>query len=287
MRESGDKVGASIGRRRRGGLRGINPGMLLLAARIFLSGRPRSLAEDVGRVVNLMNPPPRVEGLHLVPRDGPFVLVANHLQSGGWWVGWVVAAITHAVASVRNPSARELHWVVLSEWRWFEVAGRWIPNPISSLLFPRAARIWNLITMPPRPSDVAGRARALRRVLSHLGSGRQGASAASPQPVGLFPEGQASVELREALPGTGAFLHRVSGRGVPLLPAGVWQEGEGLVVSFGTPFLLNAAPAAPQSEVDDWARERVMVAIGGLLPRQLWGAYSDAIAREEARQRTQ
>jgi hypothetical protein len=268
--------------RRPGGLRGIGPGILLLVAWIFLSGKPRSLAEDADLVVGLMDPSPRVDGLHFVPPRGAFALVANHYQRGRWWVGWAAAAITHAVAGARDAAAREIHWVALSEWRWFELGGLWVPHPLTSILFQRAARIWGLITMPSRPSDVAGRARALRQVLLYLGRSPDGEDAPAAVPVCLFPEGRASVELLEALPGTGALLARLSSRGVPLLPAGVYEEDEGLVVRFGAPFCLGKAPAGSQSELDSWARERVMVAIGRLLPPQLWGAYAEAIGTEDA-----
>ncbi len=254
-------------------LRPLPPGLLGELAWAFLGSKPRSLAEDAQRVLDRLYPPPRVEGLHFVPARDPFLLVANHFQSEDLWIGWVAAAITAAIASVRVPYSRNLHWVVLSEWRWLEIGGRWIPNPISSLLFPRAADSWGLISMPSRPSDVGGRAAALRKVLAYLGRGRA-AAPLNPEPVGIFPEGRASAALEEARPGTGAFLHRVSSLGVALLPVGVHQEGDLMVVRFGEPFGLGEPPPG---ELDDWARGQVMSAIGRLLPREMWGAYSHLI----------
>lgn len=211
----------------------------------------------------------------MVPSRGPFLLVANHFQAQRLWVGWVAAAISAAVAAVREPGRRDLHWVVLSEWRWFQVGELWVPNPLSSLVFPRACAVWGLISMPSRPSDVYGRARALRQVLDCLG--RRRVEGAPSQIVGLFPEGTASAALKEAKPGVGAFLQRVSSQGIPLLPVGAYQDGGVLVVRFGQPFSLEAAPVA---DLDGWARREVMVAIGRLLPRELWGAYAEAIEED-------
>ncbi len=226
------------------------------------------------RILRHFFPQPRIEGLSLVPPRDPFLLVSNHFQSPHLWVGWVAAAITAAVATARDPGSRDLHWVVLSQWRWFEVGSVWVPNPISSLLFPRAAHIWGLVSIPSRPSDVAGRARALRRAFAYLGRDRA-AGIASPEPVGLFPEGKATTALEEARPGTGAFIHRVSRMGVPILPVGTHLDGDTLVLRFGEPFFLTAPPAVG---VEDWAREQTMVAIGRLLPREMWGVYAPAIA---------
>lgn len=255
-------------------IRPLPPGLLGELAWSFLGARPRSIAEDAQRIVDRLSPQPRVEGLQQLPHHDPFLLVSNHYQSPDIWIGWVAAAITAAVASVRAPYSSNLHWVILSEWRWLEVGGHWVPNPISSLLFPRAARSWGLITMPSRPSDVSGRAKALRRVLAYLGHGR-GSMPLNPEPVGLFPEGRASTSLEEARPGSGAFLHRVSSLGVPLLPVGVHQEGGLMVVRFGEPFTLGAP--LPEKELDSWARGEVMSAIGRLLPCEMWGAYSHLI----------
>lgn len=275
----GTGVGYGRGGRLLKGLRSVEPRFLAGVAWSLIIGSRRSLARDCRRVIGLMASDVRIEGLPLVPRREPFLLVANHFQSADLWIGWVAAAITAAVAGAREPERSELHWVIISEWRWFELGGVWVPNPVSAWLFPRACRVWGLIPMPARPSDVAGRARALRRVLAHLGL-RTGEEAAVPEPVAIFPEGRATVALGEAKPGVGAFLHRVNSRGVPLLPAGVYQEGGALVVRFGRPFTLGGAPA-DERDLDGWARQQVMVAIGRLLPRRLWGAYADAIARAE------
>ena len=279
IRRMGTIVGHGRGGRLLKGLRRVEPGFLTEVAWSVLVGSRRSLAHDCRRVVGLMAADVRIEGLPLVPRREPFLLVANHFQSADLWVGWVAAAITAAVAEAREPERSEIHWVIISEWRWFELGGVWVPNPVSAWLFPRACHVWGLIPMPARPSDVAGRARALRRVLAYLGV-RRGEEAAAPEPVAMFPEGRATMALGEAKPGVGAFLHRVNSRGVPLLPAGVYQESGTLFVRFGGPFALRGAPSE-EGELDDWARQQVMVAIGRLLPRRLWGAYADAIARAE------
>ena len=259
-----------------GGLRQLGPGFVLDGLRAILLGERRSLAEDSERVVALMDPPPRVEGLELIPPRGPFLLVANHLQTPDLWVGWIAAAIAHYVAVAREAGGRELHWISISEWRWFELCGRWVSKPLTSLLFPRVAKVWGLIPTPQRPSDVSGRARALRQALGYLRApARVGGGVA--EPVGVFPEGRGTFALGEAMPGSGAFLYRISALGVPLLPVGVHRDAGVLVIRFGAPFFLGPSPSDEREELDRWAREQVMVAIARLLPREMWGYYASAV----------
>ncbi len=278
-------MGSEVGGRASGdanflrGAPGFFPRLLPEAVWAVLRGRRRSLAADCRRLAALLDPPPRVEGLEKVPPRGPFLLVANHFQARGIWIGWLVAALTDAVARARAPGQQEIHWLVLSEWRWFQLGRRWVPNPFTALVFARAARVWGLVPTPSNPADVAGRAAALREVLGYLG--RRGRGDEGPgEPVGIFPEGTATVALGPALPGTGAFLQRLSSRGVPLLPVGIFQEEGVLVLRFGAPFFVGDPPPGLAEDVDDWARRRVMVAIGRLLPRDLWGHYAEALAVE-------
>ena len=260
----------------RGGVRRVGPRLWLEAIRAVFIGKPRSLAADATRIAARLDPPARLENLHLIPPHDPFVLVANHFQLPGLWIGWTVAAITSAVAGARAPEGRELHWVALSEWPWFEVAGRWVPNPIASVLFSRASRVWGMIPIPARPADVTGRARAAMQILSCLGC-RPRTNGARPEPVGIFPEGRATVALEEPRPGVGSLLHRISSRGVRLLPVGIHQEKGVLVIRFGEPFSLEDRSACQQEDLDAWAGRQIMIAIARLLPERLWGAYAGVL----------
>ena len=258
-----------------------------------ITGKRRSLAADAARVAHLLQPPPLIEGREHIPPRGAFVLVGNHYLTPGVWIGQVCLAITQAVAEARVEGGRELHWLALSEWRWFEFHGHWVPNPLSTLVFSRALRVWGCVPTPANPADVAGGASALRQIMGYLGRRGKGAAAA-PEPIALFPEGTGTVALEQARAGSGAFLHRLSSRGFPLLPVAQYQLpeepapslalGAGLsgakgriLIRFGRPFRLGDPPPSCPLSLDDWARQKVMGAIGSLMPRELWGVYAEAV----------
>jgi hypothetical protein len=94
------------------------------------------------------------------------------------------------------------------------------------------------------------------------------------------------VALRPALPGSGAFLLRLHERGVPLIPVGI-SEPEGLLTArFGAPIELRVARSLPPAERDAAAGQRIMAAIGRLLPSDLWGAYRETLEAETLNQRS-
>ena len=72
----------------------------------------------------------------------------------------------------------------------------------------------------------------------------------------------------------------MSSHGLPILPAGAFEEEGRLTVSFGPPFSHRRPRSASRAEKERLASQQVMVAIGRLLPQELWGVYAPAI--EEA-----
>jgi hypothetical protein len=87
------------------------------------------------------------------------------------------------------------------------------------------------------------------------------------------------------MPGVGSFLLSLSNRGIPILPVGIFEEEGGLIASFGPPFSIQIARSVEKGERERLASQQVMVAIGRLLPPQLWGVYAPAIEERLAQER--
>jgi hypothetical protein len=111
---------------------------------------------------------------------------------------------------------------------------------------------------------------------------RAAAAALRTDSVGVFPEGYTSYRLIEARPGSGTLVALLSRGRVPVLPAGVFEEGEQMVVRFGAPFLPEAGNRENRDAADAALRRRMMVAIGALLPEELRGVYAGVIASQSA-----
>lgn len=146
--------------------------------------------------------------------------------------------------------------------------------PGTGWAFRRVSRVWGLAPVPRATAPLGRRAAAVRRVVALAAPPPGGAS----EPVGVFPEGEGDglAGLRSATPAAGSLLALLGRRGVPLLPVGVWLEGDPgepgrLTARIGGPWLHTAGGAA--------GAEEVMLRIGALLPPRMWGAYRDGITR--------
>lgn len=239
---------------------GWMPGLLL--------GRRRSFARDSRTTIDANPPPPSVRGLEHVPADGPFILVMNHYERGGLPIHFCAMAISAAVGERRH-SSPEIRWVITSEWYGRRIGPVPIPVWLIRWVFRRIARMYGLVVMPRAAERSVGRAAAIRRIAENVRVG---------ETIGLVPEVLGKGILIEAVPGSGLALLSLSRGRVPILPVGLWEEDDALVVRFGEPFTLEVE-AGEREEQDRQARERVMVAIGRLLPERYWGFYADLVSR--------
>lgn len=230
-----------------------------LSARIFTGLPRRTLGQDAAWIVSLHDPRPQIAGLDHLPKTGGVLIVANHYQRPGLWIGWAGGLITHAVNRSR-PALAPVRLVVTDSQRvtWF---GRERMLPFSRFFLGRMARAWQMIPIPADRTSTAGQAVALKAVLKLLADG---------QVVLFFPEGERGTAngLIEALPGTGSFMALAARRGV-LLPCAVWETGEGgaqLYGQFGMPITLAG-------NEDRGVRRQVMGTIAAMLPERLRGVY--------------
>ena len=241
-----------------------------------LRGRTRNLAADVEASLMAARPKPQALNDQHIPAEGAFVLVANHYERPGLKVFWGGMLASHAVAH-RRTSQRSLRWLMTSEWYNFRLGPLPVPVWVLRWLFRRIAQVYGLVIVPRAAERGVGRAAALRTILNVLrGSG---------DAIGLFPEAIGTGQLIQPMPGVGSFLLSLSNRGIPILPVGIFEQEGGLIASFGPPFSIQVPRSVEKGERERLASEQVMVAIGRLLPRELWGVYAPAIEEALAQER--
>jgi len=256
----------------------VAPSLALSIAGSVLLGRRRRFSSDARRLVQGFRPPPRVENAHWIPRDGPFVLITNHYFKSGYRVWWGIAAIAAAVAGARS-GAPEMVWMQSNRWTYPDRLRSSLLTPLTKVAFTRLASTYGFVPTPPMPRDeryTAEGAQSVRLMLSLL----EAPDLAARPAIGMAPEGrdnEADGSLIEPPPGTGRFLVHLARRGLSFVPAGVCEREGSLTARFGAPFSLHMPPGCFKQEQDRLASTQVMVAIGRLLPEELWGVYAEQI----------
>lgn len=227
----------------------------------------RSLAADSAALIAATSPRPRCDGLEHIPSTGPLLLVANHYQRPGLWIGYAGALIADAVWQVRQ---EEVRMMVIDRVAWTR-DGRPASLPGSRWIFRRIAAVWDMTAMPVGADERQARGAAVRRLVASVappprGRGRVGV---------LFPEGDSGHHrfLSPALPGVGSLLLLLCTSGVRLAPVGIGEEGGRVVARIGKPFVVAAerrvGTRRDREEDDRRAREEVMARIAALLPPAL------------------
>jgi 1-acyl-sn-glycerol-3-phosphate acyltransferase len=242
--------------------------LILRFAWATLWGRRRDLPADIAAALTAVRPPPQVRNEHHVPAEGAFVLVLNHYERPGLKVFWSGCLASHAVAQ-RRSRHKAVRWLMTSEWYNARLGPIPVPVLVSRLLFRRLGHVYGLVIVPRAAERGVGRAAAMRSILNIVRG--------SDEPIGLFPEAVGTGRLIQPPPGLGSFLLLLSSHGLPILPAGAFEEEGRLTVAFGPPFHIDVPRGASRADKERLASQQVMVAIGRLLPQELWGVYAPTI----------
>lgn len=140
---------------------------------VFL-GRERDFPADARAMRRAMGRKRLVlSGVSNVPKHGPAVLISNHLQGPGLWIGWAAGVITDAV--VRWRGGGTVHWTVSTGYDRDTVGGAKKLLPLTNWAFPRVAHAWGMVVVEPEKAGAA-----LRKLVPILEDG---------DVVGIFPEG--------------------------------------------------------------------------------------------------
>ena len=237
--------------------------VVLGAAWALLGGGKRSLRVDALYCTRRL--PIKVLGAEHIPYGGPGVVLLNHYYRPGFFSAWMTLVVSAVIPL-------ELVWVISAAWTDANTTWTRIKAAISVPLFPRLARVYNLISMPPmppRPHETAARARAVRCILA--------AARQNPAPLlAIAPEGQdppGGVLMRPP-PGAGRMLARLAQAGCRFYPVGIYEQDEEVVTSFGSSFQLILPEGLSPDEIDRQAADQGMHAIAALLPPGLRGVYA-------------
>jgi 1-acyl-sn-glycerol-3-phosphate acyltransferase len=230
-----------------------------------LWGTGRSFRADAQACLARLKPPLRVLGQENIPQSGPALLTFNHYYRPGfhaWWLALAIAAIT----------PQEVHFGMAGELtfpgKWYAPLGR----AGSRWLLRRLAKIYgftDMPPMPPRPQDVAARARSVRAMLDYARRHPQAILALAPEGGDNVPSGA----LARPASGAGRFLALLAGSGFPVTPVGAYEEAGEFCLRFGAAYRLEVPPRLGAEERDRLAAETVMRAIARQLPERLRGEF--------------
>lgn len=229
-----------------------------------LFGRHRSFRADAVACIARLVPPLQVFGKDNIPSSGPCLLTFNHYSRPDFKAWWIALA----VASQLPMEARFIMTGELtSRGKWYSPGG----IPLNRWVLKRVAKVYDFTSMPPMPprrKDVEARAHAVREVLSF-------AERTKNPVICLAPEGADMPGGRLTYPpsGAGRFMLQLAGKGLKVIPVGVWEQDGCLCVRFGPPFELSVPAQRSSDEKDRAAAKVVMENIAGLVPSQLQGEF--------------
>jgi 1-acyl-sn-glycerol-3-phosphate acyltransferase len=228
--------------------------------------RPRNIGEDFRFLRSRLPKAPLVDGVEHLPLDGACVLVPNHYERPGLWMGWSGMALGRVVF---EHCGRRLRIIAIAEWDDYKLGGLTVPAAITRAIFGRFFNVFGFIPMEPPSAGPRRRAESVRRAIEAVKRG---------EIIALFPEGDIgeTSAMIPAQPGTGVFLLALHHQGAPVIPVGFSETDEGrLHVRIGRPVEIGTARHVAKDARDRVASDLVMRKVACLVPPDVQGVYSD------------
>jgi 1-acyl-sn-glycerol-3-phosphate acyltransferase len=224
-------------------------------------GLRRSPARDAARVWTATRPPVALTGIENLPEAGPYVIIANHMNGPGVWVGFTAALIT-AVVERASPGAviRTVGVAAYRDFRLFGVIA--VPDAVTAFVFERFYRVYGVINMPYSAAGTEARGGGVRRILK---------SVKDSDVVILFPEGGnvSDFRMKAIQSGVGDLFRMLSRWKVPIVPISVFPEGDTFSVSVGRQLQISESTEA--TEIEQCAG----YSIATMLPPELRGPFAE------------
>ena len=243
----------------------LHPQFIFTVLSAIVFRQQRSFRNDAKLVLSAPHPPIQVLGRQNIPQSAPCLLLMNHYSRPEYMPIWSAFAISSLLPM-------ESRWLMTSAWT--SPNKLWDPykRRLTSMLFNAISRVYGFIPMPPMspdPREVAQRAAAVHRLMSL-------ARQQLPIAIGIAPEGRdfPGAKLGWPPPGMGRLLELLFSLNPLIVPVGVYEKDNSLVLRFGKPVALLIQSKYPDNEEKDCQiSAQVMRAIAVLLPPSLCGEF--------------
>lgn len=228
----------------------------------LISGKKRNLRADSKLLFESYTPKPMIKNADLIPANGPYLVTLNHYSRPGFFILWAAVAVIVALP-------KSSLWLMTGAWTDRTAGFDQLRTALTKKTFRKLAGMYGLVTMPPMPpvpEEVAERALSIRQLMQKLRKEPEAILCVAPEGLD-FPDGQLGLPY----PGTGKMLAQLAGILKRVLPVGVYEEGERLVINFGCPYQLPVPENL--ANLDMVVTRNVMSHIAELLPVEMRGLY--------------
>ena len=221
----------------------------------LIVNKKRSITFDSKSAISGIIPPIQIKGEENIPLKGPGLVTLNHYSRPGFSIMWAAAAI-----SAQLPENQI--WLMTNAWTKRTPGIDQLRTGITRILFKLLAAMYGLITtppMPPAPDELTERALSIRKIIKVLRE--------NPDTIlCIAPEGQDIEFGKLGIPptGTGKFVFEIQKQLKQIIPVGVWEENERLVLKFGEPYTIENSGI--YIDIEPEISNLVMNQIANLLP---------------------